>query len=1272
MRYWRLLIVFGLGFLALEMVVAQSEPAYSKTLSVPAPTPLTQVVTATARFYTTTITIPTYPYHAYLSEVFTPTYNMTYTVLDWNAYPHTNPLPREYTLLVMENDYLTVTVMPELGGRVYQIIDKATGENHLYQNPVIKPTHWGPPEQGWWLAVGGIEWCLPVEEHGYEWGIPWQWEAITSTAGVTITIWDTDRTDRLRAMIDLYLPAERAYLAVTPHLENPTAVSVTYKFWDNATLAPGALNQPSGDLTFVFNADEMTLHSTGDGRILPPGQPTPTGPDHQFDWPIHDGVDYSRLENWREWLGFFEYPQAAADFVGVYSQDWGAGMFRVFPSEVTRGAKGFGYGWSSPLPSSSWTDDGSGGVELHGGVAPTFWDTASLAAGQTLSWTEFWYPLRDVSGVTQANAEGALRLTENNGVAQVELHTTASYPVSETLLSVWDALTCVPLVQRTLPAMQPFTPYTLTTLTGRRPLAQLSVAFMDAGGDALIAINNAGCQYAVLPAPHLGYGLNVRDYGRVDELFAPLGFEWVKVWEEYMQEEYQMLMPPTALPSHTLYLINCEGDSLTDLEVWGDHVETVARAGLGKVEAYEICNEPNLDDFWNGGTPDPARFAEMLCVAQERIRAVDPGAFIVSGGLAPTGRITASVDGWEGNDGAAMDERTYLQAMLANGAGDCMDAFGYHPYGFAYPPEQDPETVDNGFAFRGAEVMHTLLVDAGFADMPVWATEFNWIRHPEEDGVETCYGNGDYETYFRWQEVSGQQQADYLVRAYQYADRYWPWMQGMFIWNLDWHDYRPELPCQHSRYYALRRADGTYLGAPTLAYTAVQSLDKRPGISLTPILDVAPLQQTLFVDLSAPRVLTASFIVSNSGPGTFTWTAQVAPESLLTPTLPVTSGVPGDPLWVVIEPTALHISPYSNTTMLWVGDFTSTVWISTFPTNVLNAPQLITVVVKARPRLARVFLPLVLRAYSSLPYSDTPHGPSKLGIHAIADGGTTDFVQAVHDGGGHVAVVKGLSFGYLQRVKQISPETITIGRWCDPVWETVNTSGDVQEAAARHMEKHMSVWAPHQGYVDYWEVLNEVDPPSIEGHVWLAQFFIEVMNIAERHGYKVALFSYSMGVPEIYEWQAIAETGVFARAKQGGHILALHEYAYPMSQGWGNPLPQYPGQPLDDPTIPHYPDRGDLTGRYRYLYRDILIPRNEVIPLVISECNLLLTDNPAERDRIFVEEMSWYDDRLREDDYVLGMTIFTLGGSGSDRWDEMDYRPHLPDLAARIIALKDE
>ncbi len=448
-----------------------------------------------AIFYTTTITLSTYPYAGYLYDAYNATYNITYPVLDWTSYAAANPTPapKPYELLVMENDHLIVTVLPELGGRVYQLIDKATGQNHLYQNPVIKPTGWGPPEQGWWLAAGGIEWCLPVDEHGYESGIPWDWTAIISSAGVTITVSDSDATDRLRARIDLFLPSQRAYLLVRPRLENPTGAAVDYKFWINAALAPGATNKPTAGLEFIFHAAEMAVHSTGDARLPGVWPIVPTTPDYRFTWPAYNGVDYARLGNWREWLGFFEYPQAAGDFVGVYNYDTQAGVVRVFPRDVARGTKGFAYGWANPLDWRGWTDVESGGVELHGGVAPTFWDTARLGAGETLSWAEVWYPVNATGGVTAATREAALRTQKTDGDLALVLHTTAPRAAGSGRLIVWEQNSCQTLLNQPLPALAPVAPYHTTAPVGTLLLNQLAVAYVDDLGNVLVASGPTTC-----------------------------------------------------------------------------------------------------------------------------------------------------------------------------------------------------------------------------------------------------------------------------------------------------------------------------------------------------------------------------------------------------------------------------------------------------------------------------------------------------------------------------------------------------------------------------------------------------------------------------------------------------------------------------------------------------------------------------------------------------------------------------------------------------------
>ncbi|HID62419.1 MAG TPA: DUF5107 domain-containing protein, partial [Anaerolineae bacterium] len=211
---------------------ALNQAVYERTINVtggltPTPTPTTNPATLTV----SSITIPSYPYEDYLQDEYNSTYNMTFKRLDWGAYdgaPKT-VTERTFTALVMENEYLRLTVLPELGGRIYQCIFKPTGHNQFYQNPVLKPTRWGPPEQGWWLAAGGMEWGLPVEEHGYETAMPWTYTTVTASDGVTVTVRDSTASDRLRASVDIHLPSGKSYFAVRPHIENPTGSPFNYK-----------------------------------------------------------------------------------------------------------------------------------------------------------------------------------------------------------------------------------------------------------------------------------------------------------------------------------------------------------------------------------------------------------------------------------------------------------------------------------------------------------------------------------------------------------------------------------------------------------------------------------------------------------------------------------------------------------------------------------------------------------------------------------------------------------------------------------------------------------------------------------------------------------------------------------------------------------------------------------------------------------------------------------------------------------------------------------
>jgi hypothetical protein len=219
------------------------------------------------------------------------------------------------------------------------------------------------------------------------------------------------------------------------------------KFWLNAMLAPGAANTVGPELNWIFNSPEMAVHSTGDDHHFDCAGWTHTSPDCRFPWPVQDGVDFSRLGNWREYLGFFEYPQAAADFAGVYDAAADEGVTRVFPSNGARGVKGFGMGRPNSgyqIDPSTWTDDGSTYVELHGGVAPTFWDAVTLAPGATLAWKEYWYPLSGIGVFSDATAEAALAVREERGNLRIGAHSTAARAAGQSTLYVWERATCAP------------------------------------------------------------------------------------------------------------------------------------------------------------------------------------------------------------------------------------------------------------------------------------------------------------------------------------------------------------------------------------------------------------------------------------------------------------------------------------------------------------------------------------------------------------------------------------------------------------------------------------------------------------------------------------------------------------------------------------------------------------------------------------------------------------------------------------------------------------
>jgi len=303
--------------------------------------------------------------------------------------------------------------------------------------------------------------------------------------------------------------------------------------------------------------------------------------------------------------------------------------------------------------------------------------------------------------------------------------------------------------------------------------------------------------------------------------------------------------------------------------------------------------------------------------------------------------------------------------------------------------------------------------------------------------------------------------------------------------------------------------------------------------------------------------------------------------------------------------------------------------------------------------------------------SDVADGPSKLGLHVTQNSSPAimEFVRAAKP-----AVVMAVGdLGWLADVKAESPSTITVGRFEEG---DQSIRGDPRERARAFVEQHRAAYAANP-WVDYWLGWNEPVPGSSEEMDWLAAFEAERTVAMAELGLKTGVGNFSVGVPEPYDFERFLPA--VRAAKEHGGVLALHEYSAPtMRHGVGAGVP---GLDRSD-------DHGALTLRYRYWYDYYLRANDLVIPLIITEAGIdggvlakqgvnlggwrdfvrpeYLGSDLDHAAHVYVDELSWYDDQVRRDSYVLGFAVFNAGDSGGD-WASFDVTDILPQLAGVVL-----
>ncbi|RBM20844.1 DUF5107 domain-containing protein [Streptomyces sp. PT12] len=283
-------------------------------------------------------------------------------------------VPTDLDAIVLENDRLTVTVLPAYGGRVYAMRHKPTGRDLLYTNPVIQPADFAL--NGAWFS-GGIEWNIGATGHTTLSCAPLHAAVLEGPGGApTLRLWEWERLRDLPFQVDLWLPEGSDFLFAGVRLRNPHDVTVPVYWWSNTAVPETRHGR------VLVPADEG-WHFGYEHRLTPIPFPEWRGADRSY--PLHGDfpADY-----------FYEVPAESRKWIAAVDRD-GNGLVQTSTATL-RGRKLFV--WGAGPGGRRWqrwlTEDGAPGyAEIQAGLARTQLEHVPLAAGGEVSWVECYGPM---------------------------------------------------------------------------------------------------------------------------------------------------------------------------------------------------------------------------------------------------------------------------------------------------------------------------------------------------------------------------------------------------------------------------------------------------------------------------------------------------------------------------------------------------------------------------------------------------------------------------------------------------------------------------------------------------------------------------------------------------------------------------------------------------------------------------------------------------------------------------------------------------------------
>lgn len=301
---------------------------------------------------------------------------------------------KEWHAIWIENEYIKVMILPELGGRVQMAYDKIKKRHFVYYNHVIKPALVGLT--GPWIS-GGIEFNWP-QHHRPSTYLPVD-STIEENEDGSVTVWvsETEKMFHQKGMAGFTLRPGKAYLEIKGQLYNRTNVPQTFLWWANPAVAVNDYYQSvfPPDINAVFDHGKRAVSSF----------PIATGTYYKMDYSA--GVDISNYKNIKVPTSYMGV-NSMYDFEGGYENDTQAGMLHVANHHVSPGKKqwtwgngDFGQAWDRNL-----TDEDGPYIELMAGVfTENQPDFTWLMPYEEKRFTQYFMPYRELGVVKEATKD---------------------------------------------------------------------------------------------------------------------------------------------------------------------------------------------------------------------------------------------------------------------------------------------------------------------------------------------------------------------------------------------------------------------------------------------------------------------------------------------------------------------------------------------------------------------------------------------------------------------------------------------------------------------------------------------------------------------------------------------------------------------------------------------------------------------------------------------------------------------------------------------------